>query len=368
MAKKNDKMPETAKKLAVVTGAAGGVGALLVAELCKAGYRVRAVDRPGVDFVLPSDCDCEKVELDLTQESWPADLMQGADAVFHLAAIVDISLKFRVMAPVNLYATVRMYEAAKQAGVKYFQFYSTAAAYRFQDRPIREDDPLWAPNDYVKTKVMAEDFLKAQVGGPLVNIIRPGLIFGPRGRVLAASYAALLCMLSYVLPAFPNLTGGPRSNYVHAADLAGASLFLYEHPAKHGEAFTVANSDPVGFFDVLRITARAVGMKILPLAIPYPPISIVKLSMLPTKVLPIIEAMNVIDINAYKILCKIKGIGKSPLTPQGDKEALIYGLNDMVLDNGKIRDLGYKFKYPMFEDAWEETIQWYKDNKWLPCK
>jgi len=368
MAKKNDKMPKLAKKMVLVTGAAGCVGTLLVRDLCEAGYRVRAVDRPGVKFVLPDGCDCEKIEFDLAQEDLPEGLMTGVDAVFHLAAIVDISLKFKVMAPVNLYATVRLYEAAKLAGVQYFQFYSTAAAYQFQDRPIREDDPLWAPNDYVKTKVMAEDFLKAQAGGPVVNIIRPGLIFGPRGSVLAASYAASLCMLSYVLPAFPNLTGGPRSNYVHAADLAGASLFLYEKPAKHGEAFTIANSDPVGFFDVLRITAKAVGIRILPGEVPYPPISVMKLSMLPVKVLPIIEALNLVDINAYKILCKLKGIGKSPLTPQVDKEALIYALNDMMLDNGKIRALGYEFKYPMFEEAWAETVEWYKQNQWLPCK
>jgi len=368
MVKKNDKTPEPLKKLVVVTGAAGCVGSLLVAKLCKAGYRVRAVDRPGAEFILPASGDCEKMEFDLAQEALPAEIVQGADAVFHLAALVDISLKFRVLAPINLYATVRLYEAAKQAGVKYFQFYSSASVYKFQDSPIREDDPLWAPNDYVKTKLMAEDFLKAQVDGPRVNIIRPGLIFGPRGRVLAASYAASLCMLSYVLPAFPNLTGGPRSNYVHAEDLAGASLFLYELPAKNGEVFTVANDDPVGFFDVITMTARAVGMKILPLPIPYPPIPLLKLSLVPAKVLPVIDLLNGIDNNVFKALCKRQGIGDSPLRPQVDKEALDYSVNNLMLDNSRIKNLGYKFKYPKFEEAWSETIAWYKENQWLPCK
>ncbi len=368
MARKTNKKPEPPGKLVVVTGAAGCVGSQLVAELCRAGYRVRAVDRPGARFVLPDGCDCETREYDLAQDVLDPAIVEGADAVFHLAAIVDIGLKFRVLAPINLYATVKLYEAAKQAGVKYFQFYSTGAAYQFQDRPIREDDPLWAPNDYVKTKVMAEDFLKAQSHGPVVNIIRPGLIFGPRGRVLAASYAASICMLSHVLPAFPNLQGGPRSNYVHAADLAGASVFLYEHQAPHGEAFTVANSDPVGFMDVLTITARAVGMRILPLKVPYPPISVLKLSLLPARLLPIINALNVVDINFYNRLCKRMGVYPSPLSPKLDNEAMVYMLKDVLLDNSKIRSAGYELKYPTFADAWTQTIEWYKEHKWLPCK
>ena len=214
---------------------------------------------------------------------------------------------------------------------------------------------------------MAEDFLKVQKRTPRVNIIRPGLVFGPRGRVLAASYAASICMLSKVLPVFPRLQGGPRSNYVHASDLAGASVFLYEHQAPHGEAFTVANNDPVGFFDVLTITARAVGMKIMPVSVPYPPVSLVKASLMPAKMLPVVDVLNAVSIPAYKRLCRSKGIENPPLLPQLDKEALPYTTHDMVLDNGKIRGAGYEFRYPTFKEAWFETIQWYKENRWLPC-
>jgi nucleoside-diphosphate-sugar epimerase len=66
----------------VVTGAAGKLGQAAVAELLAHGHGVWGVDR-----VRPESLRCRFLPVDLTQPAAIYDVLQGADAVLHLAAI-----------------------------------------------------------------------------------------------------------------------------------------------------------------------------------------------------------------------------------------------------------------------------------------
>ncbi len=355
------------KGIVVVTGAGGCVGSHLVEVACRAGYRVRAIDRPGVDIPVPEGCDIEKIFLDLTKTHDYKDVLKDAKGVFHLAALVDIAAPFSIMANINLYPTIELYESAVADNVPYFQFYSTGSVYRVHPGSIKEDDELWTPNDYVRSKLLAEQYLKAQDGKTVVNIIRPGLIFGPRGRVLAAGYAASMCLAKRLFGVFPNLKGGPRTNMIHALDLARASLHLFEHPAPHGEAFNVAMEEAIPFLDVFTITAQILGMKVLPITIEAPPPWVMKQSVKLLNVLPVLDVANVVVQGVYRIVTKMILHGDSPILPRLDKEAMVYAVSDVILDNTKLKSTGFRFKYPEFKRAWEDTIRWYRENRWIPC-
>src|SRR3954447_1380451 len=73
----------TSSEHIVVTGAAGKAGRAAVAELLQHGYRVTATDVAEA----PTDVDTAYVRADLTDHGQMVDVLEGADAVVHLANI-----------------------------------------------------------------------------------------------------------------------------------------------------------------------------------------------------------------------------------------------------------------------------------------
>ncbi|WP_156457880.1 NAD-dependent epimerase/dehydratase family protein, partial [Sphingomonas sp. Leaf412] len=95
-------------RVALVTGATGGLGRTLVPALHDAGWRVRATGRrprAGEDIVA----------LDLTGPL-PDDLCRGVDTVFHLAALSSPWGSRATFAAINVAATARLLAAARRAG------------------------------------------------------------------------------------------------------------------------------------------------------------------------------------------------------------------------------------------------------------
>src|SRR3954466_3159771 len=73
----------TSSEHIVVTGAAGKAGRAAVAELLQHGYRVTATDV----VEAPTGLDTAYVRADLTDHGQVVDVLEGADAVVHLANI-----------------------------------------------------------------------------------------------------------------------------------------------------------------------------------------------------------------------------------------------------------------------------------------
>jgi len=73
---------------ALVTGASGFIGSVLVRELVQKGHRVRALSLPGEDVSALEAAGIEVVRGDLTIPESLAGICAGCDVVFHLAARV----------------------------------------------------------------------------------------------------------------------------------------------------------------------------------------------------------------------------------------------------------------------------------------
>lgn len=64
---------------------------------------------------------------------------------------------------------------------------------------------------------------------------------------------------------------------------------------------------------------------------------------------------------------KQEGLVSDGVTPRVDRQSLVYMLGDFVLDNSKLKTLGFEYQYPDLESGWRHTLAWYRENRWIPA-
>lgn len=100
------------------------------------------------------------------------DLLNGVDAVVHLAALSNDPMGNRFEAPtdeINYRASVEVAERARNAGVKNFVFASSCSIYGFAEDGLRkESDPLNPLTAYARSKIGAEQALAQMDSGDMV--------------------------------------------------------------------------------------------------------------------------------------------------------------------------------------------------------
>jgi nucleoside-diphosphate-sugar epimerase len=352
-----------ARETVLVTGAAGCVGAYLVDELLDHGYRVVATDRPGAPLP-PPRADLDWREADLTDPAVAPRLCAGVDAVIHTAAWVDIAAPFAAQAPINLYAVRYLHEAAAAAGASYFLHFSTGSIYAPKAGPITEDDPLLPTSAYERAKLLAEDYLRAQPERPLVNIVRPTLIYGPRGRVLLAPLATIPTFVGRLDGWIPRMRGGPRFVVVHGHDVARAAVHLLAHRQPHLATFNVTTPEVLTAGELLGTALRTAGLTTAALELRYP-------DRLVKAILPLLgfpgpfAAFNTVARTLWKLLAGDE-VRPDGLTPRVDMEATAYLGGDTIFDPTRLLATGFTFRYPTFEAGWRQTWDWYRQNHWIP--
>jgi 2-alkyl-3-oxoalkanoate reductase len=349
----------------LVTGAGGCVGGALVAKLLARGARVVVTDRPGTPLPSGPPGKLTAISGDLTDPALPARLVEGVDVIVHTAAIVDIHMTMEQLRPINVDAVIALFDAAAVAGVKTFVHFGTGSIYASQGRPLAEDDPTLVQNDYGASKLLSEDLLRAREGrGPVVNILRPALVYGPRGRVLLNLFAALPPVLAELFPVAPRFAGGPRSNSVHADDVANAALFLADHPQPHGSIFNIANDDPVSAGELITITCHSYGQRVVGPPIPLPT-ALIQYSRPLFDHDPVFALLNGgIDL-VWRHLRRKHNLSEE-FTPLIPREMLDFVTADYVFDNRKLKGLGFELEHPTFAPSWKATIQWFQQNRWIP--
>lgn len=127
----------------LVTGGAGFIGSHLVDKLIEQNHKVAVIDNlstgkksninPKADFYQLDICDFGKIK----------PLFQGADYIFHLAAIsrVPLSIEDPVStSKVNILGTINVFKAGIDNGVKKIIFASSSSVYGDQEKlPLREN-------------------------------------------------------------------------------------------------------------------------------------------------------------------------------------------------------------------------------------
>jgi len=257
----------------VVTGATGNVGSSVVAALSN-DDRVESV--VGVARRLP-EARLPKVEwrkADI-RSSQLGPIFTGADAVIHLAWLIQPSKEPEVLASVNVHGSRRVFEAAAASGVDTLVHASSVGVYSPATRPGPVDES-WPSHgirscSYSRDKASAERILdRVEADNPNLRVVRlrSGLVFKRSAGAEVTRYFLgdwiPRRLIPSRLPVVP-LPSGLVLQAVHSHDLASAYLVAVMNDDAHG-AYNIA-AEPV-------INANAVRKKFGVRMIQVPPAAI----------------------------------------------------------------------------------------------
>ena len=146
----------------LVTGGAGFIGSNIARLLLEEGHQVVVLDNllSGYRQNLDRLPEAEFVEGDVRDAAAVARCAAGAEVIFHLAASVGNtrSIEHPIEdSEINVLGTLRVLEAARNAGVRKVVFSSSAGIFgELKTLPIREDHPVEPDSPYGASKLGAE--------------------------------------------------------------------------------------------------------------------------------------------------------------------------------------------------------------------
>ena len=252
----------------LVAGDRGYIGVVLVPFLRNAGHEVI-----GLDLGLYEGCDLgpalpdagDRARMDMRDAS-PTGLA-GYDAVLCLAALSNDplgDLNPAATFSVNLEGTLRLAQAAKDAGVGRFLFSSSCSLYGAAgSSAVAEDAELLPVTPYGESKIVAERELSKLADDDFSPVyLRNATAYGASTRlrldIVVNNLTAVALTTSKV---HLESDGTPWRPLVHIEDISRAFLTMLEAPREliHDQAFNVGRGqDNVQIRDVAELVREAV--------------------------------------------------------------------------------------------------------------
>ncbi|HZT15045.1 MAG TPA: NAD-dependent epimerase/dehydratase family protein [Gaiellaceae bacterium] len=248
----------------VVVGASGNVGTSLLDALAREERveSVLGVARRPVELEVPK---VEWAQADVTSSEL-APLFKGADAVVHLAWLIQPSRDPARLRRVNVDGSARVFRAVAEARVKSLVYASSVGAYSPgpKDRRVDESWPVAGVGTsfYGRHKAAVESLLdRFEREHPKTRVVRlrPGLVFKREAasgirRLFAGPFVPSPLLRPELLRLVPDVPG-LRAQAVHSRDVGDAYRLAVVGDARG--AFNVA-AEPV--LDAHEV-ARAVGAR-----------------------------------------------------------------------------------------------------------
>ena len=198
----------------------------------------------------------------------PASLLEGVDAIVHLAAVSNDPMGNEFEAAtdaINRAASIRLAHLAADAGVANFVFASSCSVYGFAEGDARtEDDPLNPLTAYARSKIGTEEELGRLANGPMtITCLRFATACGMSDRlrldlvlndfVAGAMGSGKITILS---------DGTPWRPLIDVADMARAIEWAVTRPADHGGSFLAINAGSNEWNYQVRELADAVAAEV----------------------------------------------------------------------------------------------------------
>lgn len=238
----------------LVTGGAGFIGTHVAERLCS-DNEVVIFDNFRRDSlsVLPlaEHTNVTVINGDVLDEGQLRAATNGADTVIHLAAIAGVSSYYSMplkVLRVNILGTVKLLEAAVEAGVKTFVHFSSSEVFGADAANVREEDPcgIGPPTDkrwvYATSKLAGENFVLryGEEYGFHATCLRPFNVYGPRQTGEGA--ISNFCRAA--------LAGEPLTVYgdgcairawCYVSDMVDAVVLALTAPGSSGKCFNIGN-------------------------------------------------------------------------------------------------------------------------------
>ena len=254
-----------------LTGVTGYTGGRVLEALSARGDDLSVLVRPAADPGRVAGARARVVPGDLSQEDALARLVEGCDAVVHIAAVYRTAgHPDDYYREVNVAGTRRLLEAAARAGVGRFVHTSTVGVHGHVTHPPADESTPLAPGDiYQQTKAEADDLalrFGRERGLPVV-VVRPGAIYGP-------GETRLLKLFRAIARGRYAIVGSGRAFYhpVYIDDLVAGFLLALDRPGVSGEAYILAGPRYVTQSELAALVARHTGGRVLPVHVPAAPV------------------------------------------------------------------------------------------------
>jgi len=262
-------------KTVVVTGAGGFIGSHLVEQLIAGGAHVRAMlrytsrgQRGCLDLLPDALTDDVAVTMgDVRDFDAVREVVRGADAVFHLAALIGIPYSYehpQEVIDTNIIGTSNVLLAAKELGtLERVVLTSTSEVYGSALRvPMDEEHPLQAQSPYSATKIAGDALglsFHRSFGLP-VTIVRPFNAYGPR----QSARAVIPTIISQAV------TGGTlrlgtldtTRDFTFVEDTARGFVAVGAADAAVGEVVNVGSGREVSIREIVAQVGRIVGCEL----------------------------------------------------------------------------------------------------------
>jgi nucleoside-diphosphate-sugar epimerase len=255
----------------LITGGTGLLGRHLVPALHAEGHRIRMLTLPGEKTDWLEDQGVAVFRGDIRRPETLSEPMQGAEGVFHLAAMMGVWRPIAEYREVNVSGTANVCDAALRAGVRRFVHISSWTVYGMNlGRPATEDMPL-APlrEPYAVTKAEGEEAVRRKIGeGLAAAIIRPGTFFGPGDRLHFARIADRIKAGTWIMIG----SGRNALPFVYVTDVVQGLMLAFNEPRAAGQVYNITNDHPLSQREMWEAIATEVGARPPRLQVPYYPL------------------------------------------------------------------------------------------------
>lgn len=257
-----------------VSGADGFIGSHFVERAVHSGHQVTALSQYNsfnshgwLDAISQAGSDFELVVGDIRDSDLLRDLIEGHDAVVHLAALIAIPYSYKAPRSYfesNVLGTVNVLEAARHANVQRVIHTSTSEVYgTAQYVPIDERHPVVGQSPYSASKIGADQAAYsywASYSLPVVTV-RPFNAYGPRQSQRAFIPSVMVQILSGVEElSLGSLT--PTRDLTFVEDTAQGLLCAMESDRGLGEVFNMGSGFEIPMADVVDMICDIAGRKI----------------------------------------------------------------------------------------------------------
>jgi len=245
----------------LVTGSDGFIGRHLIPYLAAQGHMVIAASRTASAFADPNVVPAQLPDLSKPFEWQP--LLRRCDAVVHLAGIAHTFADEDLYDRVNHQATEALAHAARLCG-KHLVFVSSIAAQSssFSDQELTEDDSPQPNNAYGRSKLAAENAIRAS--GVSFTVLRPVVMYGAGEK---GNFATIhkISRLPIPLP-FGGLTA--QRSVLSVQNFCSAVELALANPSARGETFIVSDPVPLTVSDVIAHYRASLGKSTWLISIP----------------------------------------------------------------------------------------------------
>lgn len=240
-------------KTVLITGGAGYIGTVMVAELLKVGYKVKVLDRMFFGFEpiekYRNHPNFELIKNDIRY--FDSKLLDSVYAVFDLAGIANdpsCDIDPEATISINHLGCVRVAKLAKEMGVERYILASSCSVYGGAESDLlTEDAPKRPVSLYAKVKIQAEEDIYPLADEHFcVTFLRNATVYGLSPRMRFDLVVNMMTMAGWKNRKLYVLGGGRQWRpVVHVKDVAKAFILVLEADKTRvsGEVFNVGSNE-----------------------------------------------------------------------------------------------------------------------------